>query len=224
MENEWSGPGQAARETRVPWGVAEILALSLVGAFAMVVAANVAGGLVYATIPSQESGLGPWYGVFLATDWVTPYAGLLPLAAVGLAWWRLRPDAGFGEEGETAHRSRATRVAAVAAVALLFLAVGAFLSAISSLVLDQQTGAATSEIWQAEAPRLGLLAAAAVIATAGMAAALALRRRVPAAAAEERPDAVDDQATAEPGEEGRGEPSAVSEAQPDEPEEVSDPA
>jgi len=184
-----------ARSGRGAWNLEELLAAGFLVAIALLGVAYVAAGIVSAGAtagPDQAE-----VTLFYATQWVSPYILLFPLAAVGLVWWRLRrwsraaepSGGGAGAESSAedghAHLVRARRIALTSAVVLLVVICAAIGWVVSSFLLIHNGEISGDQTWPSEAETLGNASAALLLSAAGFAALSRLRRVVSEELAEE---------------------------------------
>jgi hypothetical protein len=171
-----------ARRRRAAWDLEEVLGIGLVVAIALLATAYVAAGIMEAGAspgPNQMEAT-----LLYATEWVSPYVALFPLAALALAGWSLRrralspaklAQAGGAVGAETttdlslAHVSRARVVIVAAGVALVVIACAAIGALVSSLLLMTQGELGGNPVWSSEAETLGVVAAALLLAGIGLA-------------------------------------------------------
>jgi hypothetical protein len=172
----------AARTRRASWDLEEVLGIGLIVAIALLAAAYVAAGIMEAGAspgPNQIEAT-----LLYATEWVSPYIVLFPLAALALTAWSVRrhwssPEratqtAGAMEaDGATdpglAHLSRARILIMIAAVALVLIAGAAIGALVSSILLMTQNELGGNPVWASEAQTLGVVAAALLLAGIGLA-------------------------------------------------------
>ncbi len=172
----------AARTRRISWDVEEVLGIGLIVVIALLGAAYVAAGILEAGAspgPNQIEAT-----LLYATEWVSPYIVLFPLAALALTAWSVRRHSSSSEraaqtsgadeaEGATdpglAHLSRARLLITLAAVALVVIAGAAIGALVSSILLMTQNELGGNPVWASEAETLGVVTAALLLTGIGLA-------------------------------------------------------
>ena len=149
---------------RIPWELAEILALGLVLIFAVLIATGVASAAaIEATLGSEHvngalgftnpSVIGQAFeqGSF----WAEPQiATIFVLGSLGLAWWQIESwtaDGGETEEGAAAHIRRARTIVKAVLVTSLLCGLGGLL-----LVIGHSLVSAPADDWSVFVESLGL--------------------------------------------------------------------
>ncbi len=183
MDNDQTEPELVvARRRSAAWDLEEFLGIGLILAITLLAAAYVAAGIMEAGAspgPNQVEAT-----LLYATEWVSPYIVLFPLAALALAAWSLRrhalspvrpAEAAGAVEAERAtdlilaHVARARVVIIATGVALVVIACAAIGALVSSLLLMSQSELGGNPVWSSEAETLGVVAAALLLAGIGLA-------------------------------------------------------
>jgi len=187
-----------ARSGRGAWNLGELLAAGFLIATILLGVAYISAGIV-----SAGAAIGPNQAevtLFYATEWVSPYILVFPLAAIGLVWWRLQgrsPAAeprGEGAGGAVAagdgyaHLVRARRVALVSAAILVVVVCATIGWVVASFLLIHDGEISGDQTWPSEAETLGNASAALLLSVAGFAALFGLRRTISQELAKELPE------------------------------------
>jgi hypothetical protein len=164
-----------ARRRRASWDLGEVLGWGLIVAIALLAAAYVAAGIMEAGASPGPNQLEAT--LLYATEWVSPYIVLFPLAALGVTWWAVRrhsSSAGAADEDGAAElglarlfRARILIILAGAALVVILCAgIGAL---VSSILLMTQSELGGNPVWATEAQTLGVVASALLLAGIGLA-------------------------------------------------------
>jgi hypothetical protein len=171
-----------ARRHRAAWDLEEVLGIGLIVAITLLAVAYVAAGIMEAGAspgPSQVEAT-----LLYATEWVSPYVVLFPLAALTLAGWSARRhspspervtqaagavDAESATDLGRAHLFRARVLIMIAGVALVVIACAAIGALVGSILLMTQSELGGNPVWASEAETLGVVAAALLLSGIGLA-------------------------------------------------------
>jgi len=167
---------------RIPWELAEILALGLVAIFAVLIATGVASGAIFdATFGSGHINGVPGFaspsvvgqafqqGAF----WAEPQiATIFVLGSLGLAWWQIESwaaDGGETEDEAAVHIRRARTVVKVVLVISLLCGLGGLL-----LVIGHSLMSAPADNWSVFVESLGLTIGSLLLGAIGIYASIRL--------------------------------------------------
>jgi NADH:ubiquinone oxidoreductase subunit 6 (subunit J) len=164
-----------ARRRRAAWDIQELLGIGLIVAIALLATAYVAAGIMEAGAspgPNQIEAT-----LLYATEWVSPYLVLFPLAALALAAWSVHRnsshpgraiDAGSATDLALAHLARARVLITITGVALVVIVGAAIGALVSSILLFTQGELGGNPVWASEAETLGVVSAALLLAVIGL--------------------------------------------------------
>jgi hypothetical protein len=170
-----------ARRRRAAWNIEEVLGIGLIVAIALLATAYVAAGIMEAGAspgPNQIEAT-----LLYATEWVSPYLVLFPLAALALAGWSVgrhsspperatqvagAVDAESATDLDLAHLARARVLITIAGVALVVITGAAIGALVSSILLLTQSQLGGNPVWASEAETLGVVSAALLLAGIGL--------------------------------------------------------
>ncbi|MGD1053732.1 MAG: hypothetical protein ABR950_07865 [Candidatus Dormibacteria bacterium] len=190
MDHDWTEPGPAvARRPRAGWDLGEILGWGLIVAITLLAAAYVAAGIMEAGASAGPNQLEAT--LLYATEWVSPYVALFPLAALGIAWWAVRrhassgapmapaadddaPDAESAAEAGLAHLFRARALIILVGAALIVIICAAIGALVSSILLMIQGELGGNPVWASEAETLGVVTSALLLCGIGLGGAIRL--------------------------------------------------
>ena len=183
MDHDPTEPELAvARRRRAAWNIEEVLGIGLIVAIALLATAYVAAGIMEAGAspgPNQIEAT-----LLYATEWVSPYLVLFPLAALALAGWSVgrhsspperatqvagAVDAESATDLDLAHLARARVLITIAGVALVVITGAAIGALVSSILLLTQSQLGGNPVWASEAETLGVVSAALLLAGIGLA-------------------------------------------------------
>jgi hypothetical protein len=182
VDHDWTELEPAvARRRRAAWDPEEVLGIGLIVVIALLAAAYVAAGIMEAGAspgPSQIEAT-----LLYATEWVSPYILLFPLATLALTAWAVRRhssspgratqaagavDADSATDRGLAHLFRARALIITTGVTLVVIACAAIGALVSSLLLMTQGELGGNPVWASEAQTLGVVAAALLLAGIGL--------------------------------------------------------
>jgi hypothetical protein len=167
---------------RIPWELAEILALGLVLIFAVLIATGVASGAVFdATVGSGHANGALGYtgpsvlgqALQLGTSWAEPQvATIFVLGSLGLAWWQMESwaaEGGEAEEGAAIHIRRARTVVKTVLIISLLCGLGGVL-----FVIGHSLVTAPADNWSVFVESVGLTIGSILLSAVGVYASVRL--------------------------------------------------
>jgi len=167
---------EPAPPVRPPWGLAELGAVALLASLSLVILASVAGALYLLRVGLPSGPIFNSQILQLASTWVVLPYGIIPLAALGLTWWRIDKSAAADPGATIVDVLRSRRILSWS-ICLLVVTVGGVVARVASVLVGQDLGRFD------QATRVAFLGDAAgsfVLACFGLYAAFKLRRRCPA--------------------------------------------